>query len=813
MLFYSNIYKKQIINMNKPVLIVEHCMSGLQCKIDEKNAVEEKQDYILSGPFTEFNVKNRNDRIYTADKFLPHLNELMDRKETLGVVYGEFDHPDVFDTSLARVSHTIESMSYNQEKNRVDGSIRLLNTHWGKEAKALVEDKLPIFVSSRAAGITESDNTVSIKKLFTYDCVADPGFSSARMEVKNLNESLGFANESTNFRIYDMSEDTKTNEFFEMKENDFVTKTELTEYSEYLAVQLTEIKEYLNENSNGSEDVAKYEKMAELYENVEIQHTKVQEYLDYLADNLTVIVKENGELKERTDKLIEHNNYLAENLEKSINYSEYLAEKLDKSINYGEYIAETLDKNISFSEYIAEHVDKNIKYSDYLAENLEKTIDYSEYIAENLDNNIAYGEYLAENLDNSIVYSEYLAENLDNSIVYAEYLAENVDNNIAYAEYIAEHVDNSIAYSEYIAENVSDTQAYSNYIAESLDKTIEAIKGNKINENEETVVFEDFKPENVETYYDEDAAQPAVQTPVAEPGTEIQVEAEPGAEVNIEAEAGSEVQVEVEGEEAQAQPLDGEVVAEEPLDGVEGEAVEDIQGADLENAVVSVNIDGEDKTGEVKAFSDDGLYVIQLSDLGTQGEEVVVEAKREDITILSDKLLENENSIKDYVAELLQETKNLKAAKQAEPHFFSFLTEKSKKLYHDLTPEDKEQVNVALTENSYYSEAEVLDVMRKTLNPSKTFEEILLENMPSHLKPTWESLNENVKKGIVSKAKLFQGLNTPTKIEMFWESRKLENYGSLNETKKVLTQHQNIIQDDKLQDDQLESIIEKLRNI
>lgn len=782
--------------MNKPVLIVEHCMSGLQCKVDEKNE-SAKKDYILSGPFTEFNVKNRNDRIYTAEKFLPHLNELLERKKQLGAVFGEFDHPDVFDTSLARVSHTIESMSYNQNENRVDGSIRLLTTHWGKEARALVDDNLPIFVSSRAAGITESDNTVSIKKLFTYDCVADPGFSSARMKLnpRYLNESLGYQmNESTNFKIYDMSEDTKTNEFFEMKENDFVTKNELIEYSEYLAKQMTEIKEYLNENSNGSDNVADYEKMAELYENTAVQHAKVVEYLDYLADNLTVIVKENDELKEKTNKLIEHNNYLAENLEKSINYSEYLAEKLDKTIDYGEYIAETLDKNISFSEYIAEHVDKNIKYSDYLAENLEKTIDYSEYIAENLDNNIAYSEYLAENLDNSIVYSEYLAENLDNSIAYAEYLAENVDNNIAYAEYIAEHVDNSIAYAEYIAENVSDTQAYSNYIAESLDKTIEAIKGAKINEN---AVFEDFKPENVDTYYEEGEAQPAVQTPVE------------GAE-------GS-VQEPVEGEVV-AEPVDGEVVAEEPVEevGVEGEVV-DVQGEDLTNAVVSVNINGEDKTGEVKAFNDEtNLYVIELSDVEEAQpagvEAPVVEAKREDITILSNKILENENSIKDYVAELVKETKNLKNAKQQEPHFFSFLTEKSKKLYLDLTPEDKEKVDTVLTESTYYSEAEVLNIMSKTLNPSKTFEEILLENLPSTLKPTWESLNENVKKGIISKAKLFTNLNTPAKMEKFWESRRLENYTSVNETKKVLAEER-IIQDDVLQDDQLQMMIEKLRNI
>jgi hypothetical protein len=160
-----------------------------------------KGDYILGGNFTEFDIKNRNDRIYTAEKFLPHLQELMSRKNQLGVIYGEFDHPDVFDTSLSRVSHTIEKAFYVKETNVVKGEIRLLNTHWGKEAKALVDDNCPIFVSSRAAGITESDGTVTVKKLFTYDAVADPGFSSARMEVKSLNETLGYMTYPTSQKL------------------------------------------------------------------------------------------------------------------------------------------------------------------------------------------------------------------------------------------------------------------------------------------------------------------------------------------------------------------------------------------------------------------------------------------------------------------------------------------------------------------------------------------------------------------------------------------------------------------------------------
>ena len=161
----------------KPVLIVENSTTSLI----RESVGSTKKDYVMGGIFTEFGIKNRNDRVYTAEKYLPALEELNERITTMGVVYGEFDHPDVFDTSLSRASHIIRKAFFVKESNRVEGQIKLLNTYWGKEAKSLVDDGCPVFVSSRAAGITESDGTVSLKKLFTFDLVADPGFASARM--------------------------------------------------------------------------------------------------------------------------------------------------------------------------------------------------------------------------------------------------------------------------------------------------------------------------------------------------------------------------------------------------------------------------------------------------------------------------------------------------------------------------------------------------------------------------------------------------------------------------------------------------------
>ena len=450
--------------MTKPVLIVENSTQSLM--MESKSS----DQFLLNGIFTEFGVKNRNERIYTAEKFLPCLEELNGRISSIGAVYGEFDHPDVFDTSLSRASHLIQKAEYIKDSNRVEGEIRLLNTYWGKEAKALVNDGCPIFVSSRAAGVTESDGTVTLKKLFTYDIVADPGFASAKMNVKVLNESLGFQTESSNFRIYEMSDESKINELFNMNTNDLVTKKQLTDYSQYLINEIASAKkEVKTALTKGNINPKKMEQLLEYYEELNNTNSKIVKYLDYLAEKVQVVVNENSSLKTTADKLVKHNDYLAENLEKAINYTEYLAENLDKNISYGEYLAENLDKNISYAEYLAENLDKNISYSEYIAENLDKNIAYSEYLAENLDKNIAYSEYIAENLDKNISYSEYLAENLDNSIAYSEYLAEHVEGNIAYSEYIAENLDDNIAYSEYVAENLDKSISYQGLIAERLN--------------------------------------------------------------------------------------------------------------------------------------------------------------------------------------------------------------------------------------------------------------------------------------------------------------------------------------------------------
>ena len=375
----------------KPVLIIENSTNSLI-----KESLDTRpNDYILSGIFTEFSVVNRNNRIYTAENYLPVLEEF-NQKVVGGSAFGELDHPETFTVSLSRASHVVRKTEYVKESNLVRGEIKLLSTTYGKEAKAIIDDGLSLFVSSRAAGVTEGNGHVAIKKLFTYDLVCDPGFASAMMENKPLNESLGYEVENTNFRIYEMSDESKINELFNMNKNDYVTKQQLTEYSEHLVNEMTAAhKAVKNAISKGKYEPKKLEELISYYENLRSENEHMVKYMNYLANKISVVVKENKSLKDKTTKLVEHNDYLAENIQKTVDYVGYIAENLDKNIAYSEYLAEHVDNNIAYSEYLAEHTENNIAYTEYLAEQTDKSIEYQAMIVERLNNtkiNEGFGE-------------------------------------------------------------------------------------------------------------------------------------------------------------------------------------------------------------------------------------------------------------------------------------------------------------------------------------------------------------------------------------------------------------------------------------
>lgn len=378
---------------SKNLLIVEMSTSALN--VDKS----ENKDYVLEGVFGQIDQKNRNNRIYTEDEYVPQI-EALQAKIKSSKLLGELDHPTQFDTSLKNVSHIVEELFYDKDTKEVRGKIRLLDTDAGRQAKALVDAGVPLQISSRAAGAVESNGKVKIKQLFTYDLVADPGFENA--ELKRVNESYGFSNDDGIY-IYEMGGEANLIEKTDtqIKENqnmaEFVKAEDFNKYSEYLAKEIKSIKEAIDAKS-------------------EVETTDVDE-------KITKVIGHGDHIAESVNKLGEYVGYLAGKLDDSIQYTEHVAEKADQGIQYSEDLAEKLDQSISYSEHVAEKVDQGIQYTEHIAEGVTKLKDFANYLAEAHNENTVSGE-------NIIEYVNYLKENMQSISEYAEYIAESINENL-----------------------------------------------------------------------------------------------------------------------------------------------------------------------------------------------------------------------------------------------------------------------------------------------------------------------------------------------------------------------------------------------
>lgn len=168
----------------------------------------------LTGVFGQCGVKNQNNRVYNKQNYGKMVEALQQQILTEGLP-GEYEHPNSMNIDLNRVSHKIESIQMD-ENGLITGTIVLLNTRCGKDAQAIVEGGLPLYISSRGAGSIDESGNVTLSTIKTYDLVGTPGFKNAKLNLaagkkfECLNESLEDGNYM--YAIIDEGEDEKKEE-------------------------------------------------------------------------------------------------------------------------------------------------------------------------------------------------------------------------------------------------------------------------------------------------------------------------------------------------------------------------------------------------------------------------------------------------------------------------------------------------------------------------------------------------------------------------------------------------------------------------
>ena len=176
---------------NKRCLIYETLGKVTNLQVSEAAAPQGMMR--LEGVFGVCGIKNQNNRVYDKENYKQMVESLQKTIKEPGCP-GELEHPNSMNINLENVSHKIEDIQMNED-GTITGTILLLNTPKGQIAQAIVEGGLPLYISSRGAGTITNEGKVTLSTIKTYDLVGTPGFSQAKLTLKQ-NQTLECLNES-----------------------------------------------------------------------------------------------------------------------------------------------------------------------------------------------------------------------------------------------------------------------------------------------------------------------------------------------------------------------------------------------------------------------------------------------------------------------------------------------------------------------------------------------------------------------------------------------------------------------------------------
>jgi hypothetical protein len=188
---------------------------------------EKKKIWRLKGLMLEAEAKNKNKRWYSKpilEREVKNFNEKIKKGNAVGTA----DHDKSPNVQLDRISHKIESLV--MEGNQVYGTLRVLNkTKMGKEVRAILEEGIPLGVSSRGVGtltfknkngdvikpnkegkLEESPDLIEVNpdfQLLSIDCVLSPSCQNAMLEAVTestewlLTESGLYVQKENNYHV------------------------------------------------------------------------------------------------------------------------------------------------------------------------------------------------------------------------------------------------------------------------------------------------------------------------------------------------------------------------------------------------------------------------------------------------------------------------------------------------------------------------------------------------------------------------------------------------------------------------------------
>lgn len=133
------------------------------------------KNYYIQGPFMQFGVPNRNNRVYNENIMVPAVNKYIEEMVSKNRAVGTLGHEESPKISENKISHIIKELKIINNGNGtgdVWGKAQVLETACGKELKALIDGGVSFGCSSRALGSLKEENGLKVvQNDFTISCV------------------------------------------------------------------------------------------------------------------------------------------------------------------------------------------------------------------------------------------------------------------------------------------------------------------------------------------------------------------------------------------------------------------------------------------------------------------------------------------------------------------------------------------------------------------------------------------------------------------------------------------------------------------
>ena len=709
------------------LLILERSAGKLELNKSESGS------YVLEGIFGEIDVKNKNNRIYTESEYVPQIEALQDKIKSSKLL-GELDHPANFDISLKNVSHIIEELTYDKDNKQVKGRIRLLDTEQGRQAKALVDAGVPLQISSRAAGAVESSGKVKIKQLFTYDLVADPGFTNA--ELKRVNESFGFSNDADVqiFEINNIETTEKPNNNIENKKqktmvnedtSKVVSVEDFNSYSKYLSEEIKEIKAALTSQQESNE---------------------------------------NSISSQELDKIKEYTNYIAETLDKNISYTEHTADGVNKIKEYTNYLAESFNESATSFASLNEKLDKVAAYTEYVAETVNKNLIMEDRAEDISRADMERGEEHPTELGKAIIGSTIKA-----SIQEEWNRAEDIEKDIT---------------------DLGKTKTTEDEEELQTEKASKSQEDKEVEEDEETEEPEASSDEDI------DAEVEAAEAPVGE-DVEVEEslatgDSDKGAgkEATALPKDSKDVTKELTDEVFHGDVIDDKTIVVKDKEVMDG-AIDGEMGA-------KVVLDKDDKTdmmddGEAPLAEDRATDIEDdINAMGTpksiEGEEEEKVAEEFELDIVSEEELAL-NKYKDEVeSKLASIIENNNTPKSTKPSFFNFVSESVQSDFGKLNEDEQSRVLKSVEGRGFLSESQIVNLWTSALSTPIEEELTVVKLMPAEYREAFDNLSEAKRASVIAQAQ-YHRTETSYQVKNFWQTRDLREDKHQKVMEKLVTEN------------------------